>query len=89
VRFHPAHLRPIFAFLVERLAHDPAFRLIRSDKIWDRGAALTFRLQSFETEMLAEEGKLRRAGLSPMSTVTMRCPARVPVPPQVRELHHI
>jgi hypothetical protein len=55
VRFHPAHLRPIFAFLVDRLLHDPAFRLIRSDKIWDRGAALTFRLQSFETEMLAEE----------------------------------
>jgi hypothetical protein len=39
----------------ERLAHDPAFRLIGSEKNWDRGAALTSRLQSFETEMLAEE----------------------------------
>jgi hypothetical protein len=40
----------------ERLAQDPTFRLIGSDKTWDRGAALTSRLQTFETEMLAEEG---------------------------------
>jgi hypothetical protein len=39
----------------ERLAQDPAFRLIGSEKTWDRGAALTSRLQAFETEMLAEE----------------------------------
>ena len=39
----------------ERLAQDPTFRLISSDKTWDRGAALTSRLQTFETEMLAEE----------------------------------
>jgi hypothetical protein len=39
----------------ERLSHDPAFRLIGSEKIWDRGGALTSRLQTFETEMLAEE----------------------------------
>src|SRR3989442_1811450 len=39
----------------ERLSQDPAFRLIGSEKVWDRGAALTSRLQSFETEMLAEE----------------------------------
>ena len=39
----------------ERLSQDPAFRLIGSERIWDRGAALTSRLQSFETEMLAEE----------------------------------
>lgn len=39
----------------ERLSQDPAFRLIGSEKIWDRGAALTSRLQTFETEMLAEE----------------------------------
>ena len=39
----------------ERLAQDPAFRLIGSEKTWDRGAALTSRLQTFETEMLAEE----------------------------------
>jgi hypothetical protein len=36
----------------ERLAHDPTFRLIGSEKIWERGAALTSRLQSFETERL-------------------------------------
>ena len=39
----------------ERLAQDPTFRLIGSEKVWDRGAALTSRLQTFETEMLAEE----------------------------------
>ena len=40
----------------ERLSHDPTFRLIGSEKIWERGAARTSRLQSFETERLAEEG---------------------------------
>lgn len=45
----------------ERLSQDPTFRLIGSEKTWDRGAALTSRLQSFETELLAEEGNL--AGL--------------------------
>ena len=39
----------------EQLSHDPTFRLIGSKKIWDRGAALTSRLQTFETEMLAED----------------------------------
>ena len=32
----------------ERLAQAPSFRLIGSEKIWDRGAALPSRLQSFE-----------------------------------------
>jgi len=32
----------------------PAFRLIGSSKIWERGAALTSRLQSFETEVLGQ-----------------------------------
>jgi hypothetical protein len=36
----------------ERLSQDPTFRLIGSEKIWERGAALTSRLQSFETEVL-------------------------------------
>src|SRR5438105_2361426 len=36
-------------------SQDPAFRLIGSEKVWDRGVALTSRLQTFETEMLAEE----------------------------------
>jgi hypothetical protein len=44
----------------ERLAQDPTFRLIGSEKIWDRGAALTSRLQSFETEMLGEEQNFAR-----------------------------
>ncbi len=39
----------------EGLSQDPALRLIGSEKIWDRGAALTSRLQTFETELLAEE----------------------------------
>ena len=46
----------------ERVSVDPTFRLICSEKIWDRGAALTSRLQSFETELLAEPENL--AGLS-------------------------
>ena len=36
----------------ERLSQDPAFRLIGSEKVLERGAALTSRLQSFETELL-------------------------------------
>jgi hypothetical protein len=39
----------------ERLSQDPTFRLIGSEKTWDRAAALTSRLQTFETEMLAGE----------------------------------
>ncbi len=49
----------------ERLCHDPTFRLIRSEKVWDRGAALTSRLQSFETEMLGEEENF--AGLAELN----------------------
>jgi len=48
-----------------RLCQDPTFRLIGSEKGWDRGVALTSRLQSFETEMLAEEGNF--AGLARLS----------------------
>jgi len=46
----------------ERLSQDPAFRLIGSRKIWERGGALTSRLQSFETEVLTPEENL--AGLA-------------------------
>ncbi|HEY6251466.1 MAG TPA: IS1380 family transposase [Candidatus Angelobacter sp.] len=46
----------------ERLAQDPTFRLMGSERIWERGAALTSRLQSFETELLTQEGNL--AGLA-------------------------
>ena len=45
-----------------RVSADPTFRLIGSEKIWDRGAALTSRLQSFETELLAADENL--AGLA-------------------------
>ena len=49
----------------ERLCHDPTFRLIGSEETWDRGAALTSRLQSFESEMLAEEENF--AGLAELN----------------------
>jgi hypothetical protein len=49
----------------ERLSQDPTFRLIGSRKIWERGAALTSRLQSFETELLTEQGNL--AGLAALN----------------------
>src|SRR6516165_80221 len=42
----------------ERLSQDPAFRLIGSGRIWERGAALTSRLQSFETELLTQPENL-------------------------------
>ena len=41
-----------------RVSADPAFRLIGSQKNWDRGGALTSRLQSFETGLLASEENL-------------------------------
>ena len=41
-----------------RVSADPTFRLIGSKKNWDRGAALTSRLQSFETAMLAGDENL-------------------------------
>jgi hypothetical protein len=53
----------------ERLSQDPTLRLIGSERIWDRGAALTSRLQSFETEMLAQEENF--AGLARLN------PARI------------
>jgi hypothetical protein len=45
-----------------RLSQAPTFRMIGSRKIWQRGAALTSRLQSFETEVLTREENL--AGLA-------------------------
>src|SRR6202521_955811 len=46
----------------QRLSQDPTFRLIGSEKTWDRGAALPSRLQSFETELLAEPENLAGLG---------------------------
>jgi DDE family transposase len=48
-----------------RLSQDPMFRLIGSRKIWERGAALTSRLQSFETELLTQADNL--AGLAALN----------------------
>ena len=49
----------------ERLSQDPAFRLIGSEKALERGAALTSRLQSFETELLTQAENL--AGLAALN----------------------
>jgi len=49
----------------ERLSQDPAFRLIGSEKVLQRGAALTSRLQSFETALLTQAENL--AGLAALS----------------------
>jgi len=46
----------------DRLSHDPTFRLIGSETIWERGAALTSRVHSFETELLTQDENL--AGLA-------------------------
>jgi Transposase DDE domain group 1 len=54
----------------ERPSQDPTFRRIGSEKIWGRGAALTSRLRSFETEMLAEDP--RYSGLVPGETWPIR-----------------
>jgi len=65
----------------ERLSQDPTFRLIGSRKIWEGGAALTSRLQSFETELLTQANHL--AGLAalnrelPARAETIDSPRRV------------
>ena len=41
-----------------RLSQDPTFRLIGSRKIWERGTALTSRLQWFETVLLTQADNL-------------------------------
>ena len=46
----------------ERLSQDPTFRLIGSEKIWDRGAALTSRLQIVRDRDAGRGRELRRAG---------------------------
>jgi hypothetical protein len=49
----------------ERLSCDPTFRLIGSEKIHDRGAALPSRLHWFETQVLTQAENL--SGLAAMS----------------------
>ena len=43
----------------EHLSQDPTFRVIGSEKIWDRGAALPSRIHWFETEVLTQAANLR------------------------------
>jgi hypothetical protein len=49
----------------ERLSQDPTFRLIGSEKIRDRGAALPSRLHWFETQVLTQAANL--SGLAAMN----------------------
>jgi hypothetical protein len=55
----------------EQFSQDPTFHPIGSEKVWDRGAALTSRLQTFETEMLTEEENF--GGLARINRVTFDC----------------
>jgi hypothetical protein len=65
----------------QRLFKDPTFRLVGSEKIWKRGAALTFRLQSFETEVLAQEENV--AGLEAINRDLIAKAASVDSPQRV------
>ena len=65
----------------ERLSQDPTFRLIGSEKIWERGAALTSRLQSFETELLTQEENL--AGLAAINRELMARAGKIDAPQRV------
>ena len=49
----------------ERLSQDPTFRIIGSRKIWEPGAALISRVQSFETGVLRQEENF--AGLAALN----------------------
>ena len=62
-----------------RLSQDPTFRLIGSEKVWERGAALTSRLHWFETEVLTQEENLD--GLAKINRELRR-----PIPPQLNEV---
>ena len=48
----------------ERLFHDPTFRLIGSVKIWDRGAALTSRLQTLPDYQSEHQASVHGMGSS-------------------------
>ena len=58
----------------QKLTQDPAFRQIGSEKTWDSGAALTIRVPSFESEMLAEEEHFAGLGRSNCTFSIMREP---------------
>ena len=42
----------------DRLSADPTFRLIGSERVWERGVALTSTLHWFETDLLTSEENL-------------------------------
>jgi Transposase DDE domain group 1 len=65
----------------ERLSQDPTFRLIGLEKIWERGAALTSRLQSFETELLAAEENI--AGLAAINRELIARVEAIDAPPRI------
>jgi len=56
----------------ERLAAEPTIRLISSQRIWDRGVALTSTLHWFETELLTKEENL--IGLMALNRKTLGQP---------------
>ena len=62
----------------ERLSQDPTFRMIGSEKTWERGAALPSWLHWFETEVLTQDENLRGSGpttgiLSPLAFTRCCC----------------
>ena len=63
----------------ERLAQDPTFRLIGSEKIWERGAALSSRLHWFETEVLTEEVLTEDENLDGLSRINRELLAKTEV----------
>ncbi len=65
----------------ERLSQDPTFRLISSEQIWERGAALTSRVHSFETELLTQDANL--AGLAAINRELIAKVAPVDTPQRV------
>ncbi len=64
----------------ERLSQDPAFRLIGSEKVLERGAALTSRLQSFETELLTQAENLAGLAVLNREPLNRPIPARLAAP---------
>jgi hypothetical protein len=46
----------------ERVSQDPTLRLIGSERIWERGAALTSRLQSLQTDVATDAATVWRHG---------------------------
>ncbi|HVB81641.1 MAG TPA: hypothetical protein VNE82_17045 [Candidatus Binataceae bacterium] len=56
-----------------RLSQDPTFRLIGSQRIRQRGVALTSRLQSFETVVLTQEDNPKLGGQFRLPTTGYQC----------------